>query len=322
MRSLQSLLRVAVVLGLVIMGATAPAIALVREPRRPVPIVLDRSQFQGPCDTGASCGFWYGDGSFAIGDANWSFLDLDQWNVRRRHTCAPPPGASTLGDYIRNGYPEQLGLRAHHVTYVCSSSGHASTNWQDFVDSLGDRRFFPVNDCDHQVSSTGAVVPCGAGAPDKYAIVGFARLRFDAVYKGTDPRAIGSPGTPPQAGSCGWDPLGLRRDGTRNLANLAHDVCGVSSSLTIAAVPYTDVVIRSHDGTVTYVKCPPSGGTGCDYLYDESTFTITWEDATTKAEPGKQVMFTWQVDGTPATSGACGVRAADPNSICLVLTVP
>ena len=325
MRSFRGLLPAVVVSSLLIVGATVPAIALVKESRRPVPIVLDRSQFQGPCDprvSGTSCAFWYNNGSFAIGDANWNFLNLDQWNVRRRHTCAPDGGASVRSDYILHGYPDRLGLRAHHATYVCSSTGKATDNWLDFVDSLGDTRFFPVNDCDHQVSSTGAVVPCGTGTPDKFAIVGFARFRFEEVYKGNDPAAIGSPGTPAQAGSCGWDPLGLRRDGTRNLVSLAHDVCGVPSYLTIAAVPYADVAVRSHDGTVTYTKCPPSGGTGCDYLYDESTFTITWAGATTKAEPGKQVMFTWQVDGTPATPGYCGIRSPNPNSICLVLTVP
>ena len=57
-------------------------------------------------------------------------------------------------------------------------------------------------------------------------------------------------------------------------------------------------------------------------MYDESTFTITWADATTKAQPGKQVMFTWQVEWDAGDAGYCGVRSSDPNSICLVLAVP
>ena len=201
---------------------------------------------------------------------------------------------------------------------MCSAVGHAADNWQDFVDVLGDTRFFPVNDCGRQVSSTGSLVPCGAGTPDKFAIIGFARFRFDAAIKGNDPLAIGTPGTPTQNGTCGWEPLGLRRDGTRNLGALALDQCGVDPD----SVPYADVVVRSHDGTVTYSKCPPGGGTGCDYTYDESSFKVTWTDATTKAQPGKQVSFTWQTNGTPATPGYCGVRSSDPTSICLVLGVP
>jgi hypothetical protein len=200
--------------------------------------------------------------------------------------------------------------------------GHATTNWQDLVDVLGDTRFFPVNDCGRQVSSDGSLVPCGSGTPDKFAIVGFVRLRFDSVYRGDDPAAIGSPGTPAQNGACLSAPLGLRRDGTRNLAVLADDLCGAPPYQSIDAVPYADVVVRSHDGTVTYAKCLPGGGTGCDYTYDASTFKITWTDATTKAQPGKQVALTWRVDGTPATPGLCGIRSSDPNSICLVLRVP
>jgi hypothetical protein len=306
-------------------GGASQAAALVKEPRRPVPIVLDRSQFQGQCDprtSGARCAFWYNNGSFAIGDANWAFLDLDQWNVRRRHTCAPAGGDSVRGNYIVNGYPVRLHLRAHHSTYVCSATGRAADNWQDFADALGDTRFFPVNDCAHQVSSDGSLIPCGSGTPDKFAIVGFARFRFNSVYRGNDPAAIGSPGIPAQNGACLSAPLGLRRDGTRNLAILADDLCGAPSYQSIDAMPYADVVVRSHDGTVTYAKCPPGGGSGCDYTYDESTFKIAWIDATTKAQPGKQVALTWRVDGTPATPGLCGIRASDPNSICLVLAVP
>jgi hypothetical protein len=172
------------------------------------------------------------------------------------------------------------------------------------------------------VSSTGSLVPCGSGTPDKFAIVGFARFRFEMVIRGNDPLAIGTPGTPTQNGMCMSEPLGLRRDGTRNLAVLADDLCGAPSFRTISAVPYADVVVQSHDGSVTYTKCPPGGGTGCAYTYDESTFKITWADAATKAQPGKQASFTWQANGTSATPGYCGVRASDPNSICLVLEVP
>ena len=53
-----------------------------------VPIVLESSQFQGPCDVPditppATCNFWYDNGNAAIGDANWGFLSLDpnQWGV-------------------------------------------------------------------------------------------------------------------------------------------------------------------------------------------------------------------------------------------------
>ena len=40
-----------------------PARALVKSPRRPVPIVLDRNRLEGQCDlttSGSECAFWYG----------------------------------------------------------------------------------------------------------------------------------------------------------------------------------------------------------------------------------------------------------------------
>ena len=229
---------------------------------------------------------------------------------------------SAISDYILHSYPDRLFIRTHNPTYACSYTGTATDYWQELVDIRGDSRLFAVNDCNKQVSSAGKIVPCGTGTPDKFAIIGFTRFSVGKVLRGDDPAAIGTPGTPAQGGTCSSQPLGLRRDGTRNLAALAGDSCGASDGNAIDVIPYGEVIVTSHDGTVTYTKCPPSGGTGCAYLYDESAFTITWVDAATKAQPGKQVSFNWTIDGTPATPGLCGVRSADPNSICLVLKVP
>ena len=62
---------------------------------RAVPIVLESSQFQGPCDIpdnvdpGDECSFWYNNGPFAIGDSNWGFLNLDKWDVPlQRNVCS------------------------------------------------------------------------------------------------------------------------------------------------------------------------------------------------------------------------------------------
>ena len=42
-----------------------------------------------------------------------------------------------------------------------------------------------------------------------------------------------------------------------------------------------------------------------------------WWDATSK-NVGNKVTFDWTVNGTPGSPGACGVRASDPNAVCLV----
>ena len=193
----------------VVIAGTAglPARALVKSPRRPVPIVLDRNQFQGPCDiktSGSECAFWYGNGSFAIGDANWSFLELDTWGERKLHPCTHA-GYGVLSDYLANGYPDRLALHERRPTYACARTGAATVYWPSLVDLItADRyRFFPVNDCNAQVSITGDLVPCGSGTPEKYSIVGFASFKIVGVYKGNDPLAIGTPGPPPVSGYCG-----------------------------------------------------------------------------------------------------------------------
>jgi hypothetical protein len=184
-----------------------PARALVKEHRRPVPIVLDRSQFQGPCDpaaSGTTCAFWYGNGVFAVGDANWSFLELDTWGQRKLRPCTHA-GYGVMSGYVANGYPDRLALHERRPTYACSTTGAATVYWPSLIDLMNaDRaRFFPVNDCDTQVSITGDLVPCGTGVPEKFSIVGFVRFKIVGVYKGNDPLAIGTPGPPPTPGYCG-----------------------------------------------------------------------------------------------------------------------
>ena len=45
---------------------------------------------------------------------------------------------------------------------------------------------------------------------------------------------------------------------------------------------------------------------------------LSWWDSASKDVDNK-VKFGWTVNGTPATPGFCGIRASDPNSICLVM---
>ena len=173
----------------------------------PVPLVLERSQLQASCDLnapGTMCAFWYGNGAFAIGDVNFSFIELDTWGQRKLRPCTHAP-YGVMSDYVAHGYPDRLGLHERRPTYVCSRTGAATVFWQELVTLiLADRAWFvPVDDCSQQVSVTGDLVPCGAGAPEKFSIVGFARFKILGVYKGNDPTAIGTPGPPAVPGYCG-----------------------------------------------------------------------------------------------------------------------
>jgi Flp pilus assembly protein TadG len=327
-----------------------------------VPIVLESSQFQGPCKVPtitppAPCNFWYDNGKAAIGDANWGFLSLDpsQWGVSPsdNNVCSNV-GASTRKDWILHDSPTAMPLKDPGPTYVCNVTGNADSNWQDLTDRYqcpagstysdgkvcpGDILLMPVNDCAKQVDRTGGIVLCGSGTPDKYAIIGFSSLQLTHVYKGNDPLAIGTLGTPSQTGDCGnngkalgasgaGDPtLDLTRQfGGWDLPTFADISCGASKAADSITAPVT--VQPPKMGDPPLVACtsvpvsssdPAPTPAGCDYFYNPSTKMLSWWDSASK-DVGDAVSFSWTVNGTPATPGACGIRAPDSNALCLVTT--
>lgn len=317
-----------------------------------VPVVLESSTFQGTCDVpggveiGDECSFWYDNGALGgIGAANWGFLNLQLWDVDRfdGNACNSQGGANDRRDFILNDFRTPLALRDPGPTYVCSMTGQASANWQDLTDRMnggydgwpGASILMPVNDCDLQVDKNGAIVPCGTGTPDKFAIVGFTQLQLAWVLRGNDdkpievdgtPAAIGYGGVPGQTGTCPNNtPLGLDAIGQRNLGVLADELCGAPAPTEIDAIEFLSVSVSSpNEGStpaVEYVGCPPAGGTDCDYRYDESTFELTWvNNATQSNGREKHVQLTWEVAEVPATPGKCGLETSDPNALCLVMT--
>jgi hypothetical protein len=184
----------------------ASAVAISVGPQRPVPIVLDRSQFDGSCDVpdlavGSRCAVWFST-TVDTGDLNWAFVNVTKWNVTRSATC-PTSGPSNRGEYIRNGYPLPLQVDDAELTYVCADNDTPPLNFSDLValQKSHEVRPSPVSDCTEQLDAGGSVVPCGGGPPNKRAVVGFAPFRVGRVLKGNDPKAIGTPGGP--RGFCG-----------------------------------------------------------------------------------------------------------------------
>ncbi len=313
-----------------------------------IPIVLESSQFQGQCDVpnldkGTQCSFWYNNGNAAIGDANWGFLNLDQWNVPTTTNCNAAGGANNRTQYILNNFGTELPLAEPGPTYVCSSTGHASSNWQDLIDRMngvgcntapcpGPIIMMPVNDCTQQIDQSGNIVPCGSGTPDKFAIIGFTTLELSNVYKGNDTAAIGTPGTAAQNGNCGNNGTALGTAGAGDLTlpgtqfggwylpDFADQFCGASRSADAINPPVT---VTPPNGNPPLVACasvtPTPTPAGCDYYYNPSTKILSWWDATSK-DTANKVKFGWTVNGTPASPGACGVRPSDPNALCLVTT--
>ena len=198
------------------MSSDVPAGALGASAAGVMPLVID-DQVLDSCgmidrpERGATCALWY---ETAGNASDFGFANLERWDVPAGEDCANS-GSSDRSDWIQAGYPDRLDLPAGAVSYLCVDTGHSSQTWSDLVDRLGTVASFPVNDCSAQLGTSGDTEPCPA-APDKYAITGFGRFRFEAVYKGDDPAAIGTPGdglpgsgTPGACGERASDPNAL-----------------------------------------------------------------------------------------------------------------
>ena len=191
-----------------------------------VPIVLESGYLQGICkipdgvSIGDTCAMYYNNGDASLGDANWGFMNLDQWNVDSGENCHNA-GSSDRGDWIHNDYGDPLVLNGSppgsEPTYVCNDTGHSTANWQDLVDRMESNPvvLFPVNDCEGQLDKSGSVSPCPS-TPDKYDIIGFTRLKLEAVYKGNDPAAIGTTGA---SGTCTLSKASLTTGQVKPLAD-------------------------------------------------------------------------------------------------------
>ncbi len=279
-----------------------------------VPIVVDSGTLQGPCTIPGSpgdqphvCNLWYNNGNSTLGNSEWGFLNLDEWNVTNTFNCNSAGGASNRGTYIQNDFPTPLNLNGVPLgstpTYVCSDSGHATSNWSDLRTRIGDVLLFPVNDCSGQLPS-----PCPSN-PDKYDIIGFVGLYLQDVLRGDDPAAIGT------AGASGTCTVGRQTFNTNDtFAILAF---GTNNGCTITGtpdpIPASAVHIFANNGRgAEFAQCVDVNTGGCAYLYITSTQTVTWLGPRTT---NTQLKFDWATPGQP---GKCGIRASDPNALCLV----
>jgi hypothetical protein len=243
-------------------------------------------------------------------------MNLATWSETPNSSC-PAGGASELAEWILQNPEFALSVEFTSTPmYVCTDGGSQTPTWFEALQSqVGEVVLFPVNDPEQMIF----------GPPtsrEQYAIIAFAPMKIEAVYQGNDPIAIGTPGTPAKSGTCGSAgvDLNLSAGGTVNLGVRASASCGAPT--VIDAIPYAGVGVYSGTGTnrKNYVKCPPTGGSNCDFRYDETTFDLTWVNGANRADPGKKVTLSWTVNATPGTPGECGIQVSDPNAKCLVLS--
>ncbi len=264
----------------------------------------------GPCPTG----YWFNNQDLTA--SSWGLMNLETWSATPNSNC-PASGADLLWEWITLDPDSLLELHISSIPmYVCTDGGSQTSTWFTALESMeGEIVLFPVNDPAQMIFGPPT-------SQEQYAIVAFAPMKIEDVLQGDDPAAYGTPGTAAQSGNCGNNgvPLALDVAGHANLGVRADLECGAPSA--VDAIPYTSVEVFSGNGAgrVTYVKCPPIGGTNCDYRYDETSYDLDWVNPATRGGPTKMVKLTWTVNATAATPGACGIQDSDPNAKCLILS--
>ena len=242
-----------------------------------------------PCvyqEIGTECNYWWDNSNDhdLTSSSSWGFMNLSTAGIAPEASC-PSSGTDDRRDWI-NGTGEAPLTITGEYTYVCVDSGHSNSSWMDALQAqVGKIKHFPVNDPDRMVRDSGK---------EKYAIIGFVALRVEAVLRGNDPEAVGTPG---MSGSC---------SGTFSFtANSTFDVDSLGCYTTADTI--TNLVLESGRGSrkTTYVE-------GRDFTFDPNTHVITWF---TGPQPNVEIDFDWAQAGD---EGLCGSRDPDPNAICLV----
>ena len=170
------------------------------------PIVLDSGYLQGVCkvpdgiEIGDTCAFWYNNGDASLGDANWGFMNLDQWGVDPCTICTTPAVSSPGLDRRRlsrhlspqrnpAGRPgTDLRLQRHRALHA---------DWSRSMTRSARSSTSPSTTA--RASWARAAMSAVSVTPDKYDIIGFTGLMIYQVYRGNDPAAIGEPGA---SGTC------------------------------------------------------------------------------------------------------------------------
>jgi Flp pilus assembly protein TadG len=265
-----------------------------------MPIVLYSSNLQGNCDLdidnlrelpdmppgGPECHFWF-DKDILEG-ASWGFLNLNTWpdpgNTSPYPNCSNTGGADDIGDWIAGGDGTQYHSNYPGATYVCSSSGHVSSNWTqgDTFSNLQARQgqdvIFPVNDPDTDIEGNNGVI--------QYNIIGYAPLQLmdesegGGVIQGTDAGGV-APTSCSKTNA--WRPTAA------NPTILLSSISGGGCPGGVTPSGAEDILVGS-----------PGVAPGGNYLYDSVAQALTWT-ASTFPNNAQAVEFTWWQNGLCGT---------------------
>lgn len=241
-----------------------------------------------PCvyqEVGTECNYWWDNSNDhdLTSSSSWGFMNLSTAGIAADASC-PNAGTNDRRDWIYGAAEAPVVIEGTY-TYVCVDGGHSNSSWMEALQNqVGKIKRFPVNDPDAMIRTSGR---------EKYAVIGFVALRVEAVIKGNDPAAVGTPG---DSGRC---------TGTHSFgANSSFDVDSLGCNGDGAVI--SDVRLESGRGSrkTTYQD-------GTHYTFDPVSHVITWFTA---PEQDVSLSFEWSEAGS---AGKCGSRPPDPNAVCL-----
>lgn len=157
------------------------------------------------------CTFWWDNSPasdpVALANAEWGTLDLTRWDVLSNAQCSnsTPP---QFGEWMFEGFFSPLPINFPGATYVCRGQGNFGASLDNLIEQAIDEElllYFPVNRPEGQVDKDGNPCPPGTSgcSPDKYDIIGFARMTIIELHRGNTPEAAACfsriPGAEPTA---------------------------------------------------------------------------------------------------------------------------
>ncbi|MGH2730448.1 MAG: pilus assembly protein TadG-related protein [Actinomycetota bacterium] len=238
---------------------------------------------------GSQCNYWHDNSSdYDLGNSSsWGFMNLNEWDVDPEASCSSA-GTDERREWITGDLLSNVIIQ-NSPAYVCVDTGHSTSSWYDALSSqIGRIKYFPINDPDAMILS-----PAGKA---KWAVIGFAALKIDAVLKGNDPEAVGIPGS---TGNCT----------TTNsfTAGSELDLDMLPACYPAGPDDITNLVLSTKKNGKTTIYQPD-----LDYEFDADTHVVTW---LVDAVPDVKVAFDWANEDTP---GKCGFHDPDPNGVCIV----
>jgi len=145
------------------------------------------------------CTFWWDNSPTsasdpALANAEWGTLDLTRWDVQPTDQCSnsTPP---EFEEWMFEGFFDPLPINWPSATYVCRGQGNFGASLDKLLrDAIAAELllYFPVNRPEGQVDKDGN--PCPPGyvgcSPDKYDIIGFAKMTILELWKGNTEEAF------------------------------------------------------------------------------------------------------------------------------------